>query len=135
MPLTRLLMLVIGVVYLAAGVLGFVLAPEPMSAVGHQPSNAVWIFTVSGTQNLLHTLLGALALLSSFKEIHARAFAWVGFCVLLGFTAYGVLAASTQREGDAALNINWPDNVLHLASALVCLAAATVASRQRADQT
>lgn len=131
MPLPRLTALVIGVVYLALGVLGFVLAPDPTATVGHQPSNTVWIFSVGWVQNFLHTVLGLLGVVAAGNATRSRLFCLVAFFVLAGMTAYGVVATIMGHEGDAALNTNWADNILH---ALTAAVAVTVAMSSRVRQ-
>ncbi|MFD8491795.1 DUF4383 domain-containing protein [Amycolatopsis sp. NPDC059657] len=129
MTLPRSAALVIGVVYLALGVLGFLLAPDPTALNGHQPSNTVWIFSVGLLQNALHITIGLLGLVAARKSGQARLFGLGAFFVFTAVTAYGIVAAIAGFEGDAALNANWPDNILHALTAVAGLAIAQPTSR------
>lgn len=114
----RLLALLIGLVYLALGVLGFVVA-EP-THMGHETTNAVWIFSTSALLNIVHTVVGLLGIIASTKAAGAQFYGWGLFVALTGLTVYGIFAAATSSAGDL-VNINWADNWLHGITAVLGL--------------
>ncbi len=123
---TRLVVALLGLVYLVLGVAGF-FTPETAD-VGHHPQNAVWLFSASGLLNLLHTLLGVAGLAAALRTTTALAYSWAAFIALTGLTAYGLVAATGNPPEDP-VNINWADNWLHGLSALILLATGVLATR------
>lgn len=121
----RTLALVVGAAYLLLGVLGF-LIPNPLHS-GHNPDNSVWIFSVGLIQNILHILLGLTGLLAAFRPAGTRFYGYFLFVASIGLTVFGLFAAGSagggadSGDGGDLLNINWADNGLHAATAVVGL--------------
>ncbi|SFB06074.1 protein of unknown function [Amycolatopsis marina] len=116
--LPRLIALVIGLVYLTLGLLGFFVA-EP-THMGHDPGNAVWIFSTSALLNIVHTAVGALGIAAATKTAGAQFYGWALFVGFTGFTIYGVFAAAAGSPGDH-VNIDWANNWLHGGTAVLGL--------------
>ncbi|MET9000405.1 DUF4383 domain-containing protein [Amycolatopsis sp. NPDC004169] len=117
---------VIGLLYLALGIAGF-LTPET-AAVGHETSRAVWIFSVTPLLNLVHTAVGVLGLLAATRRTGAIIYCWVLFVGFTGMTAYGILATAFVNPEDP-INLNWADNWLHGLTAVAALVLGIVAAR------
>ncbi|UOZ04912.1 DUF4383 domain-containing protein [Amycolatopsis sp. WQ 127309] len=125
----RLAALVVGVVYLVLGVVGFFVPGNAGSTSAgpfgtHATQYSVLIFSVSPLLNALHTLIGVLGVVAARKvsstAIYALAVA-IGFA---GFSAYSVLVVSVGT-GDR-FNLNWADVILHL---VTMVGAAVVSAR------
>ena len=114
----RLLALVIGLVYLALGLLGFFVA-EP-THMGPDSGNAVWIFSTSALLNIVHTVVGVLGIVASTKAAGAQFYGWGLFVAFTGLTIYGIFMAASDSPGDL-VNINWANNWLHGITALLGL--------------
>lgn len=105
--------MVLGVVLVLIGVLGFVPALTP-------DGNLLGIFATSTSHNLVHLVSGVVALAAaaggvSYARLYAKVFGLVyGLVTVLGFI---------QGEGDvlSLVNVNQADNVLHLAIAATAL--------------
>jgi hypothetical protein len=118
---------VIGLVYLALGIIGW-LTPET-ATVGHVTTNRVaGLFSASALLNLVHTVIGVLGLLAATRRAGSLIYCWVIFVGFLGMTAYGILATAFSNPDDP-INLNWADNLLHGLTAVVGLAVGIVATR------
>jgi len=108
---------VFGAVYVLVGVLGF--AFTGFSDFAAPSDDKLLLFGVNPLHNLVHIAVGALWLVSSRSEASARAVsALIGAVYLL----VGVLGLFINGASDLnLLNINQPDNALHLASAALGL--------------
>jgi hypothetical protein len=117
---------VIGLIYVALGVIGF-LTPETATS-GHDTSRAVWIFSTSSVLNLVHVVVGVLGLLAATRQPGALIYSMVLFVGFTGLTAYGVLATAFGNPEDP-VNVNWADDVLHGLTAVAGLALAITGMR------
>jgi hypothetical protein len=108
---------VFGAVYIAVGILGFVFTG--LSDFAAASGDRLLVFGVNPLHNLVHILVGALWLGSSRSEVSARVVsAGIGAVYLV----VGVLGLFIDGGSDLnLLNINQPDNLLHLASAALGL--------------
>ncbi len=114
--------LVFGVVLVAAGVLGFIFGGTSFN-VPDRTGQEFIVFEVNGWHNLLHIASGALLLVAAPKEALAATVAAV-----LGI-AYVVVTLWGFIDGNDILwifPVNTADNILHLAIAIVALAAAAL---------
>jgi hypothetical protein len=104
--LPRTFALVIGIVFLLVGILGFILNPTEGSLLG--------IFAVNIEHNLIHVLVGVLgiaAALTGWPRLYAQALGVVYLLVgILGFVPG--LAPDGMLLG--LVHINLADNLLHL---------------------
>lgn len=132
--LLRPVVLVIALVHLVLGVLGFFFLPEANQA----GENTLWIFSATGMLDVIRTVLGALGVIAFFKPSAIPAYCWLAFVAFAGLTAFGVLSAGTDMSGDA-VNFSWADNVLHaltsLAALVVGIAATRVSPRKQSKTT
>src|SRR5215211_3484050 len=102
---------VFGAVYLVVGLLGF--------AFTGTSDDKLLLFGVNPLHNIVHLAVGALWLASSRTEASARTVS-----ILIGavYLVVGVLGLFINGSSDLnLLNINQPDNALHLASAALGL--------------
>lgn len=115
------LALVLGVVYLLVGLLGFLVTGFDGFAE-HDHSRTLLGFAVNPLHNIVHLLVGALGVSMWKRDDSARKFGWILF-VLYGLTfVYGLIVQNNETAN--ILNINAADNVLHLLSAIAGLAIA-----------
>ncbi len=102
--------LILGVVLLATGVVGWITG-------GHD--HTLVVFGINMTHNLVHLVSGALALLTSkYGEKAAKL-----YCLIFG-AVYGLVTAAGFLNVTSVvtlLNLNQADNLLHLAIAAACL--------------
>jgi Domain of unknown function (DUF4383) len=108
---------VFGAVYVAVGLLGFVFTG--LSHFAASSGDRLVIFGVNPLHNLVHILVGALWLVSSRSEASARVISALIGSVYLVVGVLGLFIAGNSELN--LLNLNQPDNVLHLASALLGL--------------
>ncbi|OXM54996.1 DUF4383 domain-containing protein [Amycolatopsis alba DSM 44262] len=114
-------MLVIALVHLTLGILGFFFLPE-----ANQPGeNTVWLFSATGMLNIIRALIGVLGIVAVLKPSAIYGYCWMTFLALAGLTAFGVFSAATSSAGDA-VNFNWADNVLHALTSVSALVAGIV---------
>ncbi|KFU75932.1 protein of unknown function [Amycolatopsis lurida] len=131
--LLRPVVLIVALVHLVLGVLGFFFLPEANQA----GENTLWIFSATGMLDVIRTVLGVLGLVAVIKPSAIPAYCWMAFVAFAGLTAFGVLSAGTDLSGDA-VNLNWADNTLHALSSLAALLvgiAATRVSRRKQSKT
>jgi Domain of unknown function (DUF4383) len=116
MPVQRFAQ-VFGAVYVLVGLLGFALTG--FANFAGASDDKLLLFGVNPLHNIVHLGVGALWLASSRSESSARAVS-----VLIGavYLVVGVLGLFLNGSSDLnLLNLNQPDNVLHLASAALGL--------------
>ena len=116
MPVQRFAQ-VFGAVYVLVGLAGF--AVTGLSDFAATSSDKLILFGLNPLHNIVHLGVGALWLASSRSESSARAVS-----VLIGavYLVVGVLGLFINGSSDLnLLNLNQPDNVLHLASAALGL--------------
>ncbi len=116
--------LVFGILYVVAGVLGFVPALAPHQAAGPHPTvetahgHLLGLFPVNVLHNLVHVLIGVWGLVGSRSLAGARAFAR-GVAIFYGLLAIlGLIPATNMLFG--LVPIHGHDVWLHAGSALVC---------------
>jgi len=112
----EILALAFGAVYLVVGIVGFFITGFDNF---FSPSDDMLLFfMINPAQNVVHILIGIAGLALGRTLAGARTFGWL---IAAGYGAaflYGLFA--TGKDWDF-LNLNWADNVLHLATALVGL--------------
>ncbi|MEU3626720.1 hypothetical protein BS329_09120 [Amycolatopsis coloradensis] len=116
--------LVLALILLTVGVLGFFFLPEDNQA----GENTLWIFSATGMLDIIRTGTGVLGLTAMLKPSAIRAYGWIVFVGFAGLTAFGVLSAATTTAGDA-VNFGWADNVLHGLASIGALGIALVSTR------
>jgi Domain of unknown function (DUF4383) len=106
-----------GAVYVLVGVAGFLVTG--LSGFASTSGDKLLPFGVNPLHNLVHVAVGAVWLAASRSEASARAASTlIGAVYLL----VGVVGLFLSGSGDLnLLNLNQPDNALHLASALLGL--------------
>jgi hypothetical protein len=127
--------LVMGVVFLAVGILGFIPGVTTnygtMEFASHNSEAALLgIFQVSILHNIVHLLFGVLGLVASRTAAASRQYLVIGGIVYLLLFIYGLVVPH-----DSAANfvpVNSADNVLHIALAAVMIVAGLMLSRNRA---
>jgi hypothetical protein len=118
----------VGVLFTVMAVLGFAATGLDGFVTRGEHGNLFGL-AVNPMQNLVHLAFGAAGIVLSAKLRRARVYGWLlglGYGALFG---YGVLVS---RANDLdVLNLNWPDNWLHLGFALVGLVIAVAPARER----
>ncbi|MFC5380023.1 DUF4383 domain-containing protein [Aquipuribacter nitratireducens] len=117
----QVLALVIGVVYLLIGLLGFFVTGFT-GWFEHDPDQTLLGFAINPFHNVVHLVIGAAGVALASSDSRARLYGWL---LVVGYGAtlvYGFFVAG-QDTGNI-LNINVADNWLHGFSVLAGLATA-----------
>jgi len=107
----KLFALLFGLVLVVVGVLGFV--PQVVSGDGL----LLGFFGINALHNAVHILTGLLGLVLGYYAGGASLFNKVGGVLYLAVFLVGTIALALGSE--LYLNLNWADNVLHLALGLL----------------
>ncbi|AEE45359.1 DUF4383 domain-containing protein [Cellulomonas fimi] len=122
------LALVIGVVYLLVGLVGFAVTGFD-GFTEHDHSQTLLGFAINPLHNIVHILIGVLGVVLWSTLARARTYGWI---LAVGYGATFVYGLVVANDPDAnILNINGADNGLHLVSALAGLAIALWPARDR----
>jgi ABC-type transport system involved in multi-copper enzyme maturation permease subunit len=124
--LAQTLALVFGIVFLAAGVLGFI--PGITTNVGDMkfagndsPSELLGLFQVSILHNIVHLLFGIAGIALSRTWENARTYLLASGVIYVVLFVYGILVSSGSDAN--FVPINGADDVLHAVLAVVLLGA------------
>ncbi|MEN5072319.1 DUF4383 domain-containing protein [Isoptericola cucumis] len=123
------LALVIGVVYLLVGAVGFAVTGFDDWTV-HDHSQTLLGFAINPLHNVVHLVIGLLGVLLWSRSASARTYGWV---LAVGYGAafvYGLIVVNDPEAN--VLNINGADNVLHVVSAVAGLVVALWPARRAA---
>lgn len=115
------LALVIGIVYLLVGAVGFVITGFDDWTL-HDHSQTLLGFAINPLHNVVHLVIGLLGVLLWTRSASARTYGWI---LAVGYGAafvYGLIVVNDPEAN--ILNINGADNVLHAVSAAAGLAVA-----------
>ena len=122
------LALVIGLVYLVVGIVGFVVTGFD-GFTEHDHSQTLLGFAINPLHNIVHLLIGLLGVALWSSPARARTYGWI---LAVGYGATFVYGLLVTNDPDAnVLNINGADNGLHLVSALAGLVIALWPARDR----
>jgi hypothetical protein len=125
--------LAFGAIYTLIGIIGFFITG--FENFFEHTDKTLLGFEINGMHNVVHIVIGVAGLVLARTLAGARTYGWL---LAVGYGAafvYGLFA--TDKDWDF-LSLNWADNILHLATALVGLVIAllpardTVAGRARA---
>ena len=127
---------IIGLVYLAFGIIGFVRTGFA-DFMGNQ-QHLLWGFMLNPLLNLVHVVAGVLGLLAATSSGASRTYGWVlfiGFGVvsIWGLMLTGVISSNPVSGLGNPLNLNAPDNWLHIVTAVLGLIIAVIPARKRAQ--
>jgi hypothetical protein len=120
----EILALAFGAIYTLIGIIGFFITGFE-DFFGHTDKTLLG-FEINGMHNVVHILIGVAGLVLGRTLAGARTYGWL---LAVGYGAafiYGLLA--TDKDWDF-LSLNWADNILHLATALVGLVIALMPVR------
>jgi hypothetical protein len=121
----EILGLAFGAVYLLIGIIGFFITGFD-DFFAHDTNETLLGFEINGMHNVVHIVIGAAGLVLSRTLAGARTYGWL---LAVGYGAafvYGLVA--TNKDWDF-LSLNWADNILHLATAVVGLVIALMPVR------
>ncbi|UOY00657.1 DUF4383 domain-containing protein [Blastococcus sp. PRF04-17] len=125
----EILALAFGAVYLLVGIVGFFITGFD-DFFAHNTEEKLLFFEINGMHNVVHILIGVAGLVLGRTLSGARTYGWL---LAVGYGAafiYGLFA--TGQEWDF-LSLNWADNILHIATALVGLVIALMPVRNAID--
>ena len=113
----QLASLVVGIVFLVVGVLGFVPGItsdyDSLRAAGHEShAMLLGVFQVSVLHNIVHLLFGVAGVLLARRPDTARSYLLVGGVVYLALWLYGLFIG--EDSGENFVPVNNADNWLHL---------------------
>ena len=120
----ELLALAFGAVYTLVGIIGFFITGFD-NFFGHTDETLL-VFDINPAHNVVHILIGVAGLLLARTLSGARTYGWL---LAVGYGAaflYGLFAVNADWD---FLNLNWADNFLHLATAIVGVVIATLPVR------
>ncbi|NKQ54813.1 DUF4383 domain-containing protein [Amycolatopsis sp. K13G38] len=125
---------IVGLVYLAVGVVGF--ARTGFSDFTGNQQQVLLGFMINPLHNLVHVVVGAIGLLAAASSGLSRTFGWVlflayGVVAIWGLMITGVISTNPVSGLGNPLNLNAADNWLHIGSALVGLIIAIMPARKR----
>ena len=123
--LPEILGLAFGAIYLLVGIIGFFITGFDNFA-GNEQHEMLLFFMINPLHNIVHILIGVVGLALSRTLSGARTFGWL---LAVGYGAafvYGLFATGADWD---FLSLNWADNFLHLATALVGLVIALMPVR------
>lgn len=123
------LALVIGIVYLVVGLVGFVVTGFD-GFTEHDHSQTLLGFAVNPLHNIVHIVIGLAGILLWSTASRARIYGWLLFIGYGAASVYGLIVVNDPDTN--VLNINGADNVLHIVSALAGLVIALWPRRDRA---
>ena len=125
----QMLALAFGAIYLLVGIVGFFVTGFG-NFFAHDTNQTLLGFEINGMHNVVHIVIGVAGLLLARTLAGARTYGWL---LAVGYGAafvYGLLA--TGKDWDF-LSLNWADNILHLATALVGLVIALMPVHHAVD--
>jgi hypothetical protein len=112
----EILALAFGAVYLLVGVVGFFITG--FDNFFEHTDETLLVFDINPAHNVVHILIGVAGLALGRTLAGARTYGWL---LTVGYGAafiYGIFAVDKSWD---FLNLNWADNILHLATAVVGL--------------
>lgn len=123
----------VGLVYLAAGIVGFV--RTGLGDFTGQHDEMLLGFMINPLHNLVHVVVGALGLVAAMSSGLARTFGWIlfvgyGLVAIWGLMITGVISSNPVSNLGNPLNINDADNWLHIGSAVLGLIIAIMPARK-----
>ena len=124
----EILALAFGAIYTLIGIIGFFITG--FENFFEHTDKTLLGFEINGMHNVVHILIGVAGLVLGRTLAGARTYGWV---LAVGYGAafvYGLLA--TGKDWDF-LSLNWADNILHLATALVGLVIALMPVHHAVD--
>ena len=125
----EILGLAFGDIYLLVGVVGFFVTGFD-DFFAHDTNETLLGFEINGMHNVVHILIGVAGLALSRTLAGARTYGWL---LAVGYGAafiYGLFAINKDWD---FLSLNWADNILHLATAVVGLVIALMPVRHAVD--
>lgn len=119
---SQVAMLVYGVIFLAVGIVGFFVTGFDDFA-DHHPDDKILAFEVNPLHNVVHIVLGVLAIVAALRLAWTIAY---GIVLFVGYGATFVYGLFAVDEDWDFLSLNWADNWLHLGAAIVGLIIAAI---------
>src|SRR5688500_2949817 len=122
--LPQTLSLAFGAIYLLVGIVGFFITGFD-DFFGHTDETLI-VFDINPAHNIVHILIGVAGLALARTLSGARTYGWL---LAVGYGAaflYGLFAVNADWD---FLNLNWADNILHLATAIVGVVIAKMPAR------
>lgn len=125
---------VFGAVYVLVGLVGFAIT-SGLEFFATEGKDLVF-FEINPLHNVVHVAVGALLIIGASKGLGAsRGVNTLVGSVYLATALLGLFLASDGGQDMNILAINQPDNVLHLATAVLALGVARMGDRNAADRT
>jgi hypothetical protein len=125
----EILALAFGAIYLLVGIVGFFVTGFDHFADNSQHEMLLF-FMVNPLHNIVHILVGVAGLVLGRTLAGARTYGWLLAVAYGAVSIYGLIAVGKDWD---FLNINGPDNALHIATTLVGLVIALMPVRNTVD--
>ncbi|CAM2887483.1 DUF4383 domain-containing protein [Saccharomonospora xinjiangensis] len=128
----------IGVVYLAIGIIGLVITG--FGGFGDATHSTLWLFSINPLHNIFHIVIGLIGVLMALTSTMARVYGWLllavfGVLLLWGLAITGVFAENPVEGLGNPFALNTADNWLHLGTALLGLVLAVMPARKKVVET
>ncbi|OQO89285.1 DUF4383 domain-containing protein [Saccharomonospora piscinae] len=128
----------IGLVYLAIGIIGFV--QTGFGGFADDTHSTLWLFSINPLHNTFHVVIGALGVLMALSSGLARTYGWLllavfGVLLLWGLALTGVFAENPVSGLGNPFALNTADNWLHFGTALLGLIVAVMPARKKITAT
>lgn len=123
------LALILGIVYLAIGVIGFFVTGFD-GFTEHNHDQSLLGFTINPLHNIVHIVIGLLGVALWRTSRSARTYGWI---LAIGYGAVFVYGLIVQGdESRDVLNLNTADNILHIGTVVLGLVIALWPERRNA---
>ncbi len=121
----EILGLAFGAIYLLVGIVGFFITGFS-DFFAHDTGKHLLIFEINGMHNVVHIVVGVAGLVLARTLAGARTYGWLLAVAYGAAFIYGLIAINKTWD---FLSLNWADNILHLATAVVGLVIALMPVR------
>ncbi|WP_298180982.1 DUF4383 domain-containing protein [Saccharomonospora sp.] len=124
----------IGLVYLAIGIIGMIITG--FGGFADASHSTLWVFSINPLHNVFHIVIGVLGVLMALSSGLARTYGWVllavfGILLLWGLAVTGVFAGNPVSGLGNPFALDAADNWLHLGTALLGLVLAVMPARKK----
>ena len=124
----------IGLIYLAIGIIGMIITG--FGGFADATHSSLWVFSINPLHNVFHIVIGALGVLMALSSGWARTYGWVllavfGILLLWGLAVTGVFAGNPVSGLGNPFALDAADNWLHLGTALLGLVLAVMPAHKK----
>lgn len=124
----------IGLVYLALGIIGLIITG--FGGFADSVHSTLWVFSINPLHNIFYIVIGILGLVMALSSGLARTYGWLllvvfGVLLLWGLAITGVFSTNPVGGLGNPFALNTADNWLHFGTALLGLVVAVMPARKK----